>query len=205
MRKQLFSCLLHFIVLSASGQAIQLQNQTYDQDSDTIYIGVENAFKMSGALGDLIRIDCDEAAIKWNGSSLSIAPRYPGTVKIVFTMTTGKTESVFTAVYLPNVRAVFEDTNGKELSILKMADLPRLKGLVVKCNKDNFVNDVEILSFVVSSNGRSYEFQGASFGDADKKLLNLRPDDILLLEKVNLINKRTGQKMITYYNGDRKI
>ena len=191
MRKKLFSYLLQFAVLSASGQTIQLQNQ-WNKNSDTIYIGVENVIKMSGSLKDLLRIESDQAAVKWNGNSFSIFPTYPGTVKIELITTTGKTESAFTSVYFPSLSAVFKDKNGKESSSLKIGDLPQLKGLVVKCStNNNFFNDFEILSFVVSCNGKSYEFQGASL-DNSKELLTLDQGDILHLEKVNLINRRTG-------------
>jgi len=150
---------LQFAVLGASGQAIQLQNQ-WNKNSDTIYIGVENVIKMSGSLKDLVRVESDQAAIKLNGSAFSIFPTYPGTVKIELITATGKTESVFTSVYFPSVNAVFQDKNGKESSSVKIVDLPQLKGLVVKSSANNaFFNNFEIVSFVVSCNGKSYEFQ----------------------------------------------
>jgi hypothetical protein len=196
MRKQVFSYLLPFVFLSASGQSIQLQDLWNKQNSDTIYVGIENVFKISGSLSDLIRIECDQAPIKMNGNSFSISPRYAGTVKIEYITTTAKTEFVVTSVYLPLVRAVFEDKNGNESTYLKMADLPQLKGIALKCPaNNNLVSDFQVLSFIVSSNGRSYEFQGDSLRDIYKKLPSLCPDDILLLEKVNLLKKPTGLQM----------
>lgn len=74
---------IQFFILICNAQTIRLKNLK-SNFGDTIFVGVKNTFKVEGDISLLKAVDCNNAGINLKSDSLTISPRIPGNIDILF-------------------------------------------------------------------------------------------------------------------------
>jgi hypothetical protein len=186
MFKIIFLISIAFVVDTALiAQTINLINNTVsDKNSKTVYIGIDNNFKIEGETFEGI-IPQDDFSLKAN--ELIVRPNKIGKLTVLFLTKESKIPMTFEVRTLPEVMVLVAGQSNKFNKDLTPDD----SQLTLKTvNNDDFFNNYDITSFAATLDGKTFEVSGNNFSnELLSAIRNAKGEDMLTINSLIAFNK----------------
>jgi hypothetical protein len=166
---------------SSPAQKIKLANRIFpDENSKTVYIGMENRFVVQPEVIETI-LENELASV--NDSVVTIRPNKPGKLTITFLSEGEKVPVEFEAKHIPKVKVTIaggdKDPAGKEILSSKSELL-----LADRTGDDKFFDQFEVTSFQATIGGETFDISGNKISSELLARINKTKDPKLYIHSV---------------------
>jgi hypothetical protein len=188
---------LQILTVGLFGQSIQLENLLADKkDCKTIYVVIENRFKITGDIEDLRSVESPTATVSLIADSVTVIPQNIGNVELIFTTKSGQEKVILTAKYLPRLQPIIQENSPADTRFIsKEAVIQFGKLKLMTINDDNDISQhYRIDNYMIDYNGKLYSGKGELL---TKELLEIisngKSGDVLIFKTLKIVNTSTGK------------
>lgn len=164
--KLLFLLLCQAAAVCVCAQNYQLEN-TWAKNSRTVYIGLNNCFRINGDLQAVKNVSATNAGLKRVAGNVYVLPTAPGEVVLTIAGASGDEHISLQAKKVPDFNPCVEDDqhimHEEKISRVTLLHTARLL-LVNKFSEvDSLAGGAEVTNFTIVLNGHDYAVNGALF------------------------------------------